>query len=84
MAGLTVANFHTTVMGGPSIHHYNTPDAVAEAAAADYFNDITDRLRQWDVIHIVAVTGGTHVYNLYIVDSVTGAASVTLQRLDVA
>jgi hypothetical protein len=81
---LDATNFHTLAMGGPSIHHYNSPDDVAVIAAADYFNDITQRLRQWDPIHIVSLTGGTPEYHTYVVTSANDAASVTTLRLDVA
>ena len=80
---LVAANFHSAIVGGPTVHHYVTDDDTATTVADDYFNAITGRLQQWDVMHLITDIAGTHEYQLYIVDSASGAASVTIQRVDI-
>ena len=56
---------------------YKSADAVATIAGSGYFNDVTDDLKQFDVIIAVGATGGTATVDVLIVSSATGAATVT-------
>jgi hypothetical protein len=73
---LDPAKFHTNSGGGRQIHSYNSAaDAAATVAASGYFNAITGRLHQYDVIHVSATAGS--VMQDLMVSSVTGAPVVT-------
>ena len=63
--------------GAQALFLYNTPDAIATVIASGYFNSITANLKQWDVILVVGVTGGTPTIDAITVTSATGAATVT-------
>lgn len=56
---------------------YNSADAYTTISASGYFNAVTGRLRQWDVIICVSATGGTPLVDVAVVTSATGAATVT-------
>ena len=73
---LDPSKFHTNSGGGRQIHSYNSAaDAAATVLASGYFNAITDRLHQGDVIHVVSTAGA--VLQDATVTSATGAAVVT-------
>jgi hypothetical protein len=63
--------------GDQNLFIYNSSDAVATIAGSGYFNDVTDNLKQFDVILAVGSTGGTATVDVLIVSSATGAATVT-------
>ncbi|MGI9493085.1 MAG: hypothetical protein ACR2QF_11865 [Geminicoccaceae bacterium] len=68
-----------TLFGGTAqqLHAYNSADAVATVAGSGYFNNGTNRLRQFDMIMVAGSTGGTATADLLIVTSATGASTVT-------
>ena len=73
---LDATKFRTIVGGAQQLHLYDAgADAVATAIASGYFNSITDRLKNKDVIICIAATN-TAVDVLF-VNSATGAATVT-------
>ena len=74
---LSAANFKTIAAGAMQVHHYNSADAIATVVASGYFNEITNRLKQFDVIIAVTSTGGTAAVDVLVVTSATGAATVT-------
>ena len=63
--------------GDQNLFVYKSADAVATIAGSGYFNDVTDDLKQFDVIIAVGATGGTATVDVLIVSSATGAATVT-------
>lgn len=75
---LSAANFLTLVGGANALHYYKTTDDTSDVDASGYFNDITHRLKQFDVIIIVGLTGGSTTVDLAVVTSATGAATVTV------
>lgn len=56
---------------------YETADAIATVVASGYFNDVTYRLKQRDVIIVIGSTGGTVTVDVVTVTSATEAATVT-------
>jgi len=73
---LDPSKFHTNSGGGRQVHSYNgAADNAATCLASGYFNAITARLHQGDVIHIVSTAGS--VLQDAVVTSATGAAVVT-------
>ena len=46
-------------------------------AGSGYFNDVTNDLKQFDLIIAVGATGGTATVDVLIVSSASGAATVT-------
>ncbi len=69
---------HLSGAGEGQVYFYKTPDTAAVVAASGYFNLMTDQIRQFDVIMVVANTGGTPTINHYIVTSASSAAIVTV------
>lgn len=63
--------------GDSNLFMYQSTDAVATVAGSGYFNDVTNELKQFDVIIVVGSTGGTATVDVLIVSSATGAATVT-------
>ena len=63
--------------GDQNLFIYNSSDAVATIAGSGYFNDVTDDLKQFDIILAVGSTGGTATVDVLIVSSATGATTVT-------
>lgn len=61
----------------PGLFIYTTADLLATAAASGYFNDVTNTLKQNDVILLVSGVGGTLLVDVLVVTSATGAATVT-------
>lgn len=74
-------NFHTLITGSPSVHYYKTSDVRTDADASGYYNLVTERLREHDLILLVASTGGTETVDILIVTSATGATTVTTNTL---
>jgi hypothetical protein len=74
---LDATNLSTVFAGVQQVHVYNSADAVATIAGSGYFNSVTNRLKQFDVIHVVGSTGGTATVDVLVVTSATGAATVT-------
>lgn len=81
-----IAGFKTVIEGGAigsgsgsvkQIHSYATNDLSATVLASGYFNSITNYLRKGDLIHIHGDVDGTPFTNTAIVNSATGAATVT-------
>jgi hypothetical protein len=61
----------------PGLWIYKTPDAVATVVASGYFNNATNELKQGDMVFAVTGVGGTLASRLLLVNSATGAATVT-------
>lgn len=72
---LAAAGFNTVFAGVAQVHLYVTTDAVATVAGSGYFNSITNRLKNGDVI-IVSDTNVPTI-DVLTVTSATGAATVT-------
>ena len=65
----------------PGMWIYKSTDAIA-IDNSYYFNDVTNELKQFDVIVIVGSTGGSPpTVDLATVTSATGAATVTVALL---
>lgn len=79
---LTAANLIKLAGAEPALHIYNTADAVATVTGSGYFNDVTNNLKQNDVILCVGSTGGTRTIDVLCVTSATGAATVTTTALE--
>lgn len=56
---------------------YNSADAIATVTGSGYFNDVTNNLKQNDIILVVGSTGGTRTIDVVVVTSATGATTVT-------
>lgn len=74
---LDADNLFKVAGANPGLWMYKSTDAVATIAASGYFNDVTDNLKQFDVILCVGSTGGTATVDALVVTSATGAATVT-------
>jgi hypothetical protein len=71
-------------MAGASkqVFTYETADSISTVTASGYFNGVTDWLRQFDIIMVIATTGGTATFDNVFVTSATGAATVTTSALE--
>ena len=78
---LDATNLFKVGGANPGMWIYKSTDAVGTIDNADYFNNVTNELKQFDVIVIVGSTGGTATVDLAIVKSATGAASVEVALL---
>ena len=65
----------TMANGATQLHIYKHTDAIATVAASGYFDTVTNRLKLGDVI--IAVDTNTPTVDVLVVDSATGAATVT-------
>jgi len=75
---LTAANLKLVAGGGTgNVWHYTTADAPATVAGSGYFNDVTNNLKQYDIILVAGTTGGTVTIDMLVVTSASGAATVT-------
>ena len=74
---LDATNLYKLGGANPGIWHYRSTDAVGTIDDSGYFNDVTNELKQYDVIMVVGSTGGTATIDTLIVSSATGAATVT-------
>ena len=63
--------------GDSNLFMYQSTDALSTVVASGYFNDVTNELKQFDVIIVVCSTGGTATVDVLIVSSATAAATVT-------
>ena len=63
--------------GDSNLFMYQSTDAVGTVAGSGYFNDVTNELKQFDVIIVVGSTGGTATVDVLIVSSATAATTVT-------
>lgn len=63
--------------GDQQLYIYNSADAISSIIASGYFNTVTDRLKQNDIILVVGATGGTRTMDAIVVASATAAATVT-------
>ena len=63
--------------GDQQLYIYNSADAISSIIASGYFNTVTDRLKQNDIILVVGATGGTRTIDAIVVASATAAATVT-------
>lgn len=63
--------------GDQQLYMYNSADAISTIIASGYFNTVTDRLKQNDIILVVGSTGGTRTVDAILVSSATAAATVT-------
>jgi hypothetical protein len=59
------------------IWHYKTNDLMSSVDDSGYFNDATNLLAKGDMIFVSADVDGTPAINGFVVDSATGAATVT-------
>ena len=78
---LDATNLFKVGGANPGMWVYKSTDAIADIDNADYFNNVTNELKQFDVIVIIGSTGGTATVDLATVTSATGAASVTVALL---
>ena len=78
---LTSSNLYKVGGANPGLWHYNSTDAVGTIDDSGYFNNVTNELKQYDVIFVVGSTGGTATIDTLIVTSATGAATVTTAGL---
>ena len=79
---LTAANLQKVAGADQQLWLYNTGDAIATVVASGYFNDVTNNLKQNDVMIVVGVTGGTRTVDVVTVSSATAAATVTTTALE--
>jgi hypothetical protein len=63
--------------GDQQLYIYNSADAISAIIGSGYFNTVTDRLKQNDIILVVGATGGTRTMDAIVVSSATAAATVT-------
>ena len=68
---------HKVAGAQPQVFLYQSTDAIATVIASGYFNSVTDRLKQFDVILAVTSTGGTAAVDVLVVTSATAATTVT-------
>lgn len=74
---LTASTLFKVAGANPGLHIYKTADTIATVTASGYFNNVTDNLRQYDVIIVVSETGGTPKIDNIFVTSADGATTVT-------
>ena len=65
----------------PAMWIYHSTDAIGTIDDSGYFNDVTNELKQWDVIVCIGATGGTATVDLAVVKTATGAATVEVALL---
>ena len=74
---LDSSNLWKVTGGTSSLHVYQSSDTIPTIIASGYFNNVTNNLKQFDVILVVGSTGGTATVDVITVTSATGAATVT-------
>jgi len=78
---LDATNLHTIHAGVIQVHVYDAgADTAATVTGSGYFNNVTDRLKNKDVILIVGNSGAS--IDSAIVTSATGAATVTTTAVE--
>ena len=65
----------------PAMWIYHSTDVIGTIDDSGYFNNVTNELKQYDVIAVIGATGGTATIDLCTVTSATGAATVTVAVL---
>jgi len=73
----TRSTFSKVTGGARQVHWYSSADAIGTITGSGYFNDATNELRQFDIILAVGATGGTPTVDVLVVNSATGATTVT-------
>ncbi len=63
--------------GDQNLFVYKSADAISTIVGSGYFNNVTDDLKQFDMILCVGATGGTATVDIAVITSATGAATVT-------
>jgi uncharacterized phosphosugar-binding protein len=79
---LNSSNLWKATGGTTSLHIYRSTDTIGTITGSGYFNNVTDNLKQWDVIICVSETGGTAKVDVVTVSSATGAATVTTTAVE--
>jgi DNA-binding MurR/RpiR family transcriptional regulator len=79
---LTSSTLWKVTGGTTSLHIYRSADTIATITGSGYFNDVTNNLKQWDVVICVSETGGTPKVDVVTVTSATGAATVTTTAVE--
>lgn len=79
---LTASTLYKVAGAEPGLSIYQTADAIATVVGSGYFNDVTNNLKQFDVILVVGATGGTPTVDVITITSATGAATVTSTALE--
>jgi fructoselysine-6-P-deglycase FrlB-like protein len=74
---LTATTLFKVAGAKPGLWIYKSADAIATIVASGYFNNVTNALKEHDVIIVVGATGGTETVDLVVVTSADGAATVT-------
>ena len=67
--------------GGNSVFFYIDGDAIGTITGSDYFNLATNELKKGDIIIVTSGVGGTIAADVIVVNSASGAASVTTVAL---
>ena len=75
---LTQTNLNRIANGSCKVFSYISTEAIATVAGSGYFNDITEELSNGDIIIASCGAGGTETVDLLVVNSATGAATVTV------
>jgi len=79
---LDATNLFKVGGANPGMWIYKSTDAIADIDNSGYFNDVTNELKQFDVIVIVGSTGGSPpTIDMATVTSATGATTVTVALL---
>jgi hypothetical protein len=63
--------------GDQNLFVYKSADAIGTIVGSGYFNNVTDDLKQYDIILCVGATGGTQTVDVAVVTSATAATTVT-------
>jgi hypothetical protein len=71
----------TAAVNVQKLWHYMTSDATATVTAANYWNSAVALLNKGDIIHSVALTGGTPALTTYVVTSNNGTTVVAAVSL---
>tara|TARA_R100001082_G_scaffold21728_1_gene10434 strand:- start:1239 stop:1484 length:246 start_codon:yes stop_codon:yes gene_type:complete len=74
---LDATNLFKVGGANPGLWIYKSTDAIGTIVASGYFNDVTNELKEHDVIIVVGATGGSETVDVVCVTSATGAATVT-------
>lgn len=74
----TAASFNRIANGSMKVFAYSSADAIATIVASGYFNDVYQELAQGDLILVAGGVGGTETADLLVVNSATGATTVTV------
>ena len=79
---LDATNLFKVGGANPGMWIYKSTDAIGTIDDSGYFSDVTNELKQFDVIVIIGATGGgSPTVDLATVTSATGATPVTVALL---